>query len=214
MKKLRKLNRSFHWAAIVGVAVLASCSTQEVAINSRADTKSELVDLIWEVANTKNSAASETILPSFGINDAPKPSEKKTGYSYASIYTTQANEGGQTQLRMIALGLDSISYDVQLLSEQSQVRKYLNIQLNKKVVCITPETVMARFGVKYKKAPARIVAPISASVEFPAGQPPPRENDITAMVYGPLLHGHGSVRFTFEFQRCAESVTFNSLGKL
>ncbi|MCY1209390.1 hypothetical protein D9M72_210400 [compost metagenome] len=173
----------------------------------------ELIDLIWKIANTESSAASERILPYLGIANAPPPSPIKAGYSYASIHVKGTNGRGQPQARMASLGLESISYDIQRLDVDSQTKKYLEIRLNRAVTCITPENVLASFGATYEKTPAQIVAPIPASPEFPVGRPSPPDNDIAGMVYRHLLHGNGSVRFTFEFHRCAESITFNSRGK-
>lgn len=226
MKKLTRfnLNRWFHWASIAGVLLLGACGTSNTAINARKDanpvaptasttfSRHELTDLAWKIANTESSAASEKVLPYLGIEGTPPPTLKKPGYRYASIHATDTN-GGRWQLRMLALGLESISYDTQLLNEEKQTKRYLNVRLNRNVTCITPENVMASFGTAYEKMPAQVVAPISASSKFPAGQPPPPDNDIAGMAYGSLFHGNGSVWFTFEFHRCAESITLNSREK-
>lgn len=125
----------------------------------------------------------------------------------------QTEVSQRTQLRMISLGVSSVSYATHTLNAERQIRKYLHIELDKRMTCITPENVIASFGTAYKKMPARIINPISASPEFPAAKPRPPDNDITGMNYTTLFLGNGSVQFTFEFHRCAESITLNSQGK-
>lgn len=115
---------------------------------------------------------------------------------------------------MIELGLDAISYNVQIKKENKEKWHYLQFRINTSTTCITIENVMARFGKNFEKLPARIVAPAPSSSEFKNSGALEMKHDIAAMLYRKLFRNHGEIVFRFEYQECAESIVFHTENEL